>query len=39
MAPLFEELGGRFSSKRVTEMLPELAEFQAVIDQLRDEIT
>jgi DNA-binding MarR family transcriptional regulator len=38
LTPLFEELGGRFSPKRVTEMLPYLAEFRAVIDQLRDEI-
>ncbi|WIY23680.1 MarR family winged helix-turn-helix transcriptional regulator [Parasedimentitalea psychrophila] len=38
LAPLFEELGGRFSSKRVAAMLPDLAEFRAVIDQLRDEI-
>lgn len=39
MAPLFKELGGRFSSKRVAAMLPALAEFRAVIDQLRDETT
>jgi DNA-binding MarR family transcriptional regulator len=38
LTPLFEELGGRFSPKRVTAMLPDLAEFRAVIDQLRDEI-
>lgn len=37
LAPLFGELGERFSSKRVAEMLPDLAEFRAVIDQLRNE--
>jgi DNA-binding MarR family transcriptional regulator len=39
MAPLFEKLEGQFSSKRVAAMLPDLAEFRAVIDELRDEIT
>jgi len=39
LAPLFEELGGRFSSKRVANMLPELSEFRAVIDQFRNETT
>jgi len=39
MAPLFKELGGRFSSKRVAAMLPDLAEFRAVIDNLRDEVS
>lgn len=39
LAPLFAALGERFSSKRVAAMLPDLAEFRAVIDQLRDEIT
>ncbi|OIQ45169.1 MAG: MarR family transcriptional regulator [Roseobacter sp. MedPE-SW] len=39
LAPLFQELAGRFSSSRAAAMLPELAEFRAVIDQLRDEIT
>ncbi len=38
LAPLFEVLGERFSSKRVTAMLPDLAEFRAVIDHLRDEM-
>ncbi|MBV1868884.1 MAG: MarR family transcriptional regulator [Marinosulfonomonas sp.] len=39
MAPLFEELGARFSSKRVAAMLPDLAEFRSMIDKLRDEVT
>ncbi len=39
MVPLLRELGGRFSSKRVAAMLPDLAEFRAVIDQLREEAT
>ena len=39
LAPLFEALGERFSSKRIAAMLPDLAEFRAVIDQLRDETT
>ena len=39
MAPLFAALGERFPSKQVATMLPDLAEFRAVIDQLRDEIT
>lgn len=39
LAPLVEELRGRFPSKRVAAMLPDLAEFRAVIDQLRNEIT
>lgn len=39
MAPLFAMLGKRFSSKRVAAMLPDLAEFRAMLDQLRDEIT
>lgn len=37
LVPLIGELGRRFSSKRVAAMLPELTEFRAVIDQLRDE--
>jgi DNA-binding MarR family transcriptional regulator len=39
LAPLFETLGERFSSQRVAAILPDLAEFRAVIDQLRDETT
>ena len=39
LAPLFAALGERFSSKRVATMLPDLAEFRKVIDQLRDEVT
>ena len=39
MAPLLGDLRRRFSSKRVAALLPELADFRAVIDQLRDEIT
>jgi len=39
IAPLFGALNERFSSKRVAAMLPELAEFRAVLDQFRDEIT
>ena len=38
LASLFAVLGERFSSKRVAAMLPDLAEFRAVIDQLRNEI-
>ena len=38
VAPLFGELNGRFSSERVATMLPELSEFRAVIDRLRDEM-
>jgi len=39
MIPLLKELGERFSFKRVAAMLPDLVEFRAVIDQLRDETT
>ena len=39
MAPLFAALGEQFSSTQVAAMLPDLAEFRAVIDQLRNEIT
>lgn len=38
MAPLFGALNGQFSSKRVGKMLPELSEFRAVIDRLRNEM-
>lgn len=38
MAPLFGALNRRFSSKRVATMLPELSEFRAVIDRLRNEM-
>jgi len=38
MAPLFEALEERFSSRRVAAMLPDLAEFRSVVDRLRDEI-
>ncbi len=38
LAPLFEVLAERFSSKRVAAMLPELAEFRSVVDHLRDEM-
>ena len=39
LAPLFQQLAGRFSSSRAAALLPELAEFRIAIDQLRDEIT
>ncbi len=39
MEPLLETLSERFSSERVVEMLPDLAEFRAVIDRLRDGIS
>jgi len=39
LAPVFAVLGERFSSKRVAAMLPDLAEFRTVIDQLRNEVT
>ncbi len=39
MLPLFEVLEERFSSKQVAQMLPDLGEFRAVIDRLRDEMT
>ncbi len=39
LAPLFETLSERFTSQRVAEMLPDLAEFRAVIDRLRDEMS
>ncbi|MGB7240719.1 MAG: MarR family transcriptional regulator [Sulfitobacter sp.] len=38
LAPLFEVLDKQFSSDRVAAILPELAEFRAVIDRLRDEM-
>ncbi|MBL4836903.1 MAG: winged helix-turn-helix transcriptional regulator, partial [Kordiimonadaceae bacterium] len=38
LVPLLEVLGERFSPKKVFEMLPDLAEFRAVIDALRDEM-
>ncbi len=38
LGPLFEVLGKRYSSKRVAELLPDLVEFRAMIDQLRDEL-
>ena len=38
MAPLFEALEERFSSRRVAAMLPDLAEFRSVVDRLRDEM-
>lgn len=39
MAPLLATLSERFSPKQVATILPDLAEFRAMIDQLRDEIT
>jgi len=39
LAPLFQMLSERFSSERVAAMLPDLGEFRAVIDRLRDEVT
>ncbi|NRB20572.1 MAG: MarR family transcriptional regulator [Rhodobacteraceae bacterium] len=38
LAPLFEALEDRFSSRRVAAMLPDLAEFRSVVDRLRDEM-
>jgi len=38
MAPLFGALHGQFSPKRAAKMLPELSEFRAVIDRLRNEV-
>ena len=37
LAPLFETLAEWFSPPRAAAILPDLAEFRAVIDQLRDE--
>lgn len=39
MAPLFMALVEQFPPNQVSAMLPNLAEFRAVIDQLRNEIT
>jgi DNA-binding MarR family transcriptional regulator len=39
LVPLFATLGERFSPAKVAQLLPDLAEFRAVIDQLRNEIT
>lgn len=36
MAPLFGELKQQFAPNRVAQMLPDLSEFRAVIDRLRD---
>ncbi|MGR3342623.1 MAG: MarR family winged helix-turn-helix transcriptional regulator [Paracoccaceae bacterium] len=38
LEPIFRTLEERFSSKRVAAMLPDLSEFRAVLDRLRDEI-
>ncbi len=38
MAPLIGALKERFSPDRVAGMLPELSEFRAVLDQLRNEM-
>lgn len=38
MAPLFAVLVEQFPPKQVAAMLPDLTEFRAVIDQLRNEI-
>jgi DNA-binding MarR family transcriptional regulator len=38
MAPLIGVLNVQFSSKRAAAILPELGEFRAVLDRLRDEI-
>ena len=38
MAPLFGALHGQFSPKRAAKMLPELSEFRAVIDRLRNDV-
>jgi len=38
MEPLLEALKKEFRAKRVAEMLPDLGEFRAVIDRLRDEM-
>lgn len=38
LVPLLKTLAERFSSKRVAAMLPELGEFRAAIDRLRDEM-
>ncbi len=38
MAPLLEALKQEFSAMRVAAMLPDLGEFRAVIDRLRDEM-
>jgi len=38
MEPLLEALKREFRAKRVAAMLPDLGEFRAVIDRLRDEM-
>ncbi len=38
MTPLFQALAARFSPKMAADMLPDLGEFRAALDQLRDEM-
>jgi len=39
LAPVLTEISRRFPLEKVERMLPDLAEFRAVIDRLRDEMT
>ncbi|MCP3972653.1 MAG: winged helix-turn-helix transcriptional regulator [Rhodobacteraceae bacterium] len=39
MAPVSAEIAARFPREKIAQLLPGLAEFRAVIDRLRDEIS
>ncbi|MEM9522972.1 MAG: MarR family transcriptional regulator [Pseudomonadota bacterium] len=39
MAPVIEAMSDRFGRGRVEKMLPDLADFRAMIDRLRDEMS